>query len=78
VKKSDAFILLLALLLYYKKIRFANLRKISRKDWMLLIIMGTIGYIPPGNPSFMQRNVFMYFYHWSKQFFCAICKLFAC
>ena len=35
---------LLALLLYYKKIRFANLRKISRKDWMLLIIMGTIGY----------------------------------
>jgi len=38
-------------------------------------IMGTIGYIPPGNPSFMQRNVFMYVYHWSKQFFCAICRV---
>jgi drug/metabolite transporter (DMT)-like permease len=34
----------LALLLYYKKIHFANLKKLPRKDWLLLTIMGTVGY----------------------------------
>jgi Leucine-rich repeat (LRR) protein len=40
-------------------------------------IMGTIGYIPPGNQNqnFMQHNVFMYVYHWTKQFFCVICRV---
>jgi drug/metabolite transporter (DMT)-like permease len=35
---------LVALALYYKKIRFANAKKIPRRDWFLLLIMGTVGY----------------------------------
>jgi drug/metabolite transporter (DMT)-like permease len=39
---GGAFILAVAI--YYKKIRFTNFKKIPRRDWLLLMIMGTVGY----------------------------------
>ncbi len=36
--------LLLTIGLFYKKIDFKKFGKISRKDWILLVLMGTLGY----------------------------------
>lgn len=35
---------LLALILFHKSVHFSKRKHISRKDWMMLLIMGTIGY----------------------------------
>jgi drug/metabolite transporter (DMT)-like permease len=35
---------LLAISLFHKQIHFSKIKKISKKDWLLLVIMGTIGY----------------------------------
>lgn len=35
---------LLTAIIFYKKIRFAKLLKISPRDWFFLFIMGSIGY----------------------------------
>lgn len=34
----------LALVLFHKNIHFSKFKKISKKDWLLLTIMGTVGY----------------------------------
>lgn len=35
---------LLALLLFHKKIQFSKFKKIAKKDWLLITLMGTVGY----------------------------------
>ncbi|HSX09258.1 MAG TPA: DMT family transporter [Candidatus Saccharimonadales bacterium] len=36
--------LLLTFIFFFKEIRFKNIKKISGKDWIILILMGTLGY----------------------------------
>src|SRR6266404_349133 len=35
---------LLTAIFFYKKIRFSRFPRISRRDWLFLLLMGTLGY----------------------------------